>query len=203
VLFGKNKTIERNILRLGVTINLSALPLWITSGEKEVPVVPYTEWHHHESFEYLIYVLPVEEGRDWYFHKNVGEYSHSINAIIELGDYFEFSTEMQNHCDGLPPDLEIELWNGQMSIAFCRKLILMAPLGEAISIIDRGKTSNESFAEARKREIEVPIAFNNSGEPSECMPVYEWTDDRGAGYSNQLAHFWMDSPRGPVVVRSS
>jgi hypothetical protein len=199
VIFGKKKDEAKHILRLGVTINISALPAWINSGETDVPVVPYTEWHHHNNFEYLIFVLPVEEGRDWYFHKNAGEFSHSINAMIDLSNHFDSSIDMQSLCDGLLPELEIELWNGQMGIVFCRKLILTAPLTEAVNIIDSGKTSNRNFAETQNQKIEVPVAFDNNREPTECMTIYKSMDSEGAMYSNQLASFWMDSPKRLVV----
>lgn len=210
MFFSKKKNPQKHILRLGVEINLSALPEWIKSGEKDVPVVPYVDWgraeygrHKATKFEYLIFVLPVAEDQDWYFHKNAGEYSHSIEAIIELGDHFDPEIDIRGLCDGLSPDLEIGLWRGQINITFCRRLIMTAPLTEAVNIMSRGETSNGNRCKPRQKEIEVPTAFDDNGEPTKCMTVHERTEDFGAGYSNQLVHFWMDSPKGPIVMRDS
>jgi hypothetical protein len=199
VIFGKNKNQAKHILRIGVTINISALPAWMGSGETEVPVVPYSKWHNQNNFEYLIFVLPVEEDRDWYFHKNAGEFSHSINASIDLGNHFDPGIDIQSLCDGLLPDLEIELWRGQISIVFGRKLILMAPLTEAANIIDSGNTSYEYFGNAQEQQIEVPVAFDNNWEPTKHMAIYEWMDCDGSLYSNQLACISVDSPKRLVV----
>lgn len=198
MIFGSKHTSEKFILRLGVSINLEALPEWLRSKKTEIPAHPYTEWSRCNNYEYLIFILPVSKNTDWYFHKNSSEFSHSISAIINIEDKFHKNTDIQSCCEGMAPDLEIEIWNDQLSIAFCSRLIMMAPLTEGVSIMNKGKTTLGTLRH-QEQEINVPVAFNDKGEPTEFIAIHQWINSRGVSYSNQLANVWMDSPKRLVV----
>jgi hypothetical protein len=186
---------------MGVIINITNLIEWLKSGEKNVPVVPLAEWRDYDSFEYHMFVLPIDEGREWYFHKTAGEFSHTTNASIDLSTNFSPHINIRGLCDGLMPELEIDQWHRQMRISFSRRFLLMAPLSEAKNIINSGQTSNGTFAYPQEQDIEVPIAIDSLKDmvPTKYVTVHESMDGDGVIYSNQLAAFWMDSPRRMVV----
>ena len=187
----------KHIVNLMVTVNLQALPEWLRSGEQDVPLVPFSQWREHNTYTYQVTRLPTEADKDWYFHKNAGDYSHSFNAIINLSAQFAADVPIEGPSDGGSADLELRLWRGQMSIGFCQRLILVAPLDEFINLVNRGKTALPADAEPRNQVVDVPVGFDGS-KASTFMGIYESIEKTSAGYSNQLVNFTVSLPDDPV-----
>jgi hypothetical protein len=193
MFLSRNKS-EKYIVRIVVALNLPALQRWLRSGEVDVSVIPYAKWKNRDGFKYQISILPVTKNLDWFFHKNANEYSHSLNAEMDISQHLITGQEFQ----GLEY-LEIEHWRGQLAVSVCRKLILMAPLSECLAIASEGKTSIGQW-DPQEDEIEVPVAVDEieMRKPTSFMSVHRSIDQDGVVYSNELAACAIDSPKRTV-----
>ena len=186
----------KKILKLKVQVNVAELSSWIKSGEDNLTPISQSEWSSYKpDFNYEIRVIPINDSVDLYFHKTANEYTHSINACIDMEDKIPSIEDCRNELFGLP-EIEIEIWNGQLGVNFDRRLLLMAPLHEAIHLMNNDKTSTGEFR-SKERIIKVPVAYESLEQDAKVtrhIEVHEIMDDKGVIYSTNMACLVLETP---------
>ncbi len=197
MFFRKKK--DKYVLRLQIGFNLYEIANWLNSDLTEIPAVSYVKWDSPTIQKYTIFVLPIGVNTDCYYHKNINEFSHSVSALYNLRGGNHPQINLEKFCERHKVEwLEWEFWGGSLAIAADRKLIMLAPLDEAIPLQGNGYTSYTSRGRNETELIDVPTSFNDEGIPEGHIEIHKSIDNRGVIYSNQIVYFSIDVPRGPV-----
>jgi len=185
MFFQRKKKSDELIVKLTIGVNLNDIPFWLKHDCKLEP----QQFSHDADYIYEISILPVSNNREWFFHKTANEYSHGLKATINLDDYFDDKTVINQFCR-YGPSLEIEMWNGQLWVHFSGHSLLMAPLNEYLHLRASGNTSLKDQTTLSKI-IQVPDSFEGEGsnrKVSSYREIYETLTPWSASYSTDMAY---------------
>lgn len=193
-MFTKRNSV-RHLLDICLEINLSSLGSWLQQDTDIVPPLERSKWDHPTVLRYRIVVIPTGKDEFYCYHESVNRFSESLAGIRYLDQRNETDPhwlEVLHERYGAE-ELEWGTWRGCLGVHINRRSIMLAPIDEAIPLMNTGQTSHKGM-DSLSETVDIPIAFDNNDVARKHIAIHRHINDRMVVYSNQLVAVSFNVP---------